>query len=224
MTNTTKNISIYAEALIDNMNYKSKRVNGEAVGVSNARQWVKAVKDLLVPAYRIRVYRYNNMGNSEIVTPCDESPLYTALQPVLEMIGEVNGAKLDAHNCAEEIISNAMKFKVIDISNEMAHARSEKREADKALRENECEETQAEFDKWVEECKRLEALPGNCKRITDIQADSAFIKAVEHLLGAAITKQQAKSAEEVEAEREARRQARRARTAAKKAEKKAQAK
>lgn len=223
MKNTTT-MSIFAEALIDNLDYKANRINGEAVGVSNARKWNTAVKDLLIPAYRVRVYRYNNMGNAETVAPYDETPLYNALQVVLDMVGEVNGAKLDTHNCAEEIIANAMKFRVIDTSPEMAHAHSEKREAAKALKENETEENQANYDKWVEECKRLEELPGNCKRIPDVQADSTFVKAVEHLLGAAITKQKAKSAEEVEAEREAKRQARRAKTAAKKAAKKAEAK
>jgi hypothetical protein len=139
------------------------------------------------------------------------------------MVGEVNGAKLDTHNCAEEIIANAMKFRIIDTSPEMAHAHNMKRQSAKALREDETEENQAEFDKWDEECKRLEGLPGNCKRIPDVQAEATFVKAVEHLLGAAITKQEAKSAEEVEAEKEAKRQARRAKTAAKKAAKKAQA-
>lgn len=217
-------MTIFAEALVSNLDYKNTRVNGEAVGVGNARLWIKAVKDLLIPAYRVRVYRYNHMGDAETVTPCDETPLYNALQVVLDMVGEVNGAKLDTRNCAEEIIANAMKFRVIDTSPEMAHAHNMKKQSAKNLREDETEENQAEFDKWDEECKRLEGLPGNCKRIPDVQAEATFVKAVEHLLGAAITKQEAKSAEEVEAEKEAKRQARRAKTAAKKAAKKAEAK
>ena len=224
--NTTTNnntMSIFAEALISNLDYKNARVNGEAVGVSKARLWNGAVKALLIPAYAIRKYRYDHMGDTETVAPCDETPLYEALKPVLEMVGEVNGAKLDAHNCAEEIISNAMKFRVIDTSTEMAHARLQKSLAKKALTAEDTEENAEEYDKWVDECKRLEELPGNCKKIPDIQAESAFIKAVEHLLGAAITKQKAKSVEDIEAEKEAKRAERRAKTAAKKAAKKAEA-
>lgn len=217
-------MSVFAEALADNRNYKNMRINGNAVGVANARKWASAVKALRIPAYAIRVYRYNHMGDAETVAPCDQSELYDALRVVLDMVDTVNGAKLDAHNCAEEIISNAMRFRVIDLTPEMAHAHSERRIAKKAKDEDENAETIAEFNKWDDECKRLEELPGNCKKIPDIQAEITFLKAVETLLGDAILKQTAKSAEEVAAEEEAKRQARRAKTAAKKAEAKKAAK
>lgn len=209
------NLSIFADALVETGKYKNLRVNGELIGVGNARKWAVAVKACRIPAYAVRVYRYNHMGDATVATPCDQTPLYTALADVLEMVGVVNGAKLDAHNVAEEIISNAMKFRVIDTSEEMAHAHSMRREAKKAMNENECDETIAEFETWDAECKRLEELPGNCKKIPEIQADNAFVKAVEKLLCDAITKQTAKSAEQVAAEEEAKRAERRAKTKAK---------
>lgn len=224
MLKTNTNTTIFAEALIDNMEYKNARINGDAVGVKNARTWVNAIKALRLPAYAIRVYRYNHMGDAEAVTPCDQTDLYNALHVVLDLIGTVNGAKLDTNNCAEEIIANAMKFRTIDLTNEMAHAHEEKKLAKKALTDDDSDEAQANYDKWVEECKRLEELPGNCKRIPDIQAEATFVKAVEHLLGAAITKQTAKSAEEVAAELEAKKAERRAKNKARKAAKKAEAK
>lgn len=214
-----KTMSIYAEALSDNREYKNMRINGNAVGVSNARTWVNAVKAIRLPAYAVRVYRYNHMGDAETAKPCDQSALYDAIRPILEMVGVVNGAKLDAHNVAEEIISNAMRFRTIDTSEEMAHAHLERRLAKNRLNEDETAENQAAYDKWADECKRLEDLPGNCKRIPEIQSEVAFVKAVELLLGDAIRKQAAKSAEEVAAEEEAKRQARRAKTAEKKAKK-----
>lgn len=223
MTNTNNTMSIFAEALINNREYKNAKINGEAVGVANARKWVSAVKAIRMPAYAIRVYRHDNMGNAEVVEACDQSALYNAIAPVLVLIGEVNGAKLNAKNIAEEILSNVVRFRAIDISNEMAHARLEKKLAKQALDAEESEENQANYDKWAEECKRLEALPGNCKKIAEIQSESAFVKAVELLLGDAITNQAMKSAEQVAAEEEARRQARREATKAKKQAKKAQA-
>lgn len=219
----SKNMTIFAEALVDNREYKNARINGNAVGVANARKWLANVKALRLPAYAVRVYRYNNMGETETVAKCDETPVYNALAPILDMVGEVNGAKLNAHNIAEEIIACAIRFRVIDITPEMAHARCEKRLAKKAMDENECEETIAEFDKWAEEVKRLEEEPGNCKRIAEIVTESAFVKSVEILLGDAIKKQAMKSAEEVAAEEEAKRKARREATKAKKAAKKAAA-
>lgn len=218
-TNTTT-MSIFAEALISNRDYKNARINGEAVGVGNARAWLSAVKSLRIPAYAIRVYRHDHMGDNAEVVACDQSALYEALGKVLDMIGTVNGAKLYAKNVAEEIISNVVRFRAIDTSVEMAHARLEKKLAKQALDAEETEETQANYDHWVEECKRLEELPGNCKKIAEIQSESAFVKAVEILLGDAITKQAMKSAEQVAAEEEARRQARREATKAKKQAKK----
>ena len=225
MKNTESNtMSIFAEALISNLDYKNARVDGAAVGVSKARLWNGAVKAMLIPAYAIRVHHYNHMGVEEENIPAlNTTPFWDALKTVLEMVGEVNGAKLNSNCIAEEVIAHAMKFRVIDTSPEMAHAHNQRSIAKKAMNENETEETIAKYDEWVEECKRLEDLPGNCKKIPDIQSESTFVKAVEHLLGAAITKQNAKSAEEVEAEKEAQRAARRAKTAAKKAAKKAEA-
>lgn len=214
-----KTMSVFAEALADNRNYKNMRINGNAVGVANARKWVSAVKALRIPAYAIRVYRYNHMGDAEAVAPCDQSALYDALRPVLEMVDVVNGAKLDVHNCAEEIISNAMRFRVIDLTPEMAHAHSERKIAKKAKDEDENDETIAEYNKWNDECKRLEELPGNCKKIPDVVPENTFVKAVETLLGDAILKQSAKSAEEVAAEEEAKKADRRARAKARKAKK-----
>ena len=215
-----KNMTIFAEALVDNREYKNARINGNAVGVANSRKWMNAVKAIRLPAYAVRVYRYNNMGEKDIVAKCDETPVYNAVAPVLDMVGEVNGAKLNAHNIAEEVIACAIRFRVIDITPEMAHARCEKRLAKKAMDEDECEETVAAYDKWNDEVKRLEELPGNCKRIAEIVTESAFVKAVEILLGDAIKKQAMKSAEEVAAEEEAKRAARRERTKAKRAAKK----
>jgi hypothetical protein len=215
------NMTIFAEALVDNREYKNARINGEAVGVANSRKWIAAVKAIRLPAYAVRVHRYNNMGEAETVAKCDETPVYNAIAPVLDMVGIVNGAKLNAHNVAEEIIANALRFRVIDITPEMAHARCEKRLAKKAMDENENEETIAAYDNWVEEVKRLEGEPGNCKRIPEIVSESAFVKSVEILLGDAINKQAMKSAEEVAAEEEAKRAARREATKAKRAAKKA---
>jgi hypothetical protein len=218
----TNEMSIFAEALINNREYKNARVNGESVGVANSRAWIAAVKALRMPAYASRVYRYNHMGDAETVSACDQSTLYNALAKVLEMVGTVNGAKLNAKNCAEEIISSAVRFRVVDITAEMAHARCEKKLAKKALEEEETEETQANYDQWDAEVKRLEELPGNCKKIAEIQSETAFVKAVEILLGDAIKKQNMKSAEQVQAEEEAKRAERRAKTKAKQQAKKAQ--
>lgn len=222
---TNNNLSIFAKALAENREFKNARMNALSLGtVANARSWSAMVKALRIPAYAIRVYNYKHMGDSEAVTPCDKTAFFAALKPIIDTIGEVNGAKLSASNLADEITANALRFRIIDITPEMAHAREEYRQARKAKEEDETEETLAHFEECKAEVERLEELPGNCKRIPEIQSESAFVKAVEILLGDAINKQTLKSAEQVAAEEEAKRQARRAATKAKRAAKKTAAK
>lgn len=221
MENTT--MTIYTEALADNRNYKNARIDGKTVGVAEARKWANAVKAMRIPAYAIAQYRHSNLANAEIVAPCDLSALYSALHTVLDLVGEVNGAKLHAENIAELVVANASRIRTIDISDAMASARYEKRKAKKALNENDSAENQTAYDNAKAEVERLESMPGNCKKLFEINTESAFIKAVEIVLGDAITGQCMKSAEQVAAEEEAKRQARRAKTAAKRRAAKANA-
>jgi hypothetical protein len=254
-----KTMSIYAEALISNREYKNARITGKLIGVEEARTWTNLVKNALLPAYAIRKYRYDNMGNTEALETCDMSKLYDAIRPIIALIGEVNGDKLNAVNVAEEFIAQSVKFKVIDITNEMASTRCKYLEARKVLNEYDPdrydpnakpittfsdsiyqialakgmsdEEAKAtatttlypypsleEVEERLEDAKvevaRLESEPGNCKRITVIQTESAFTKAIEIALGDAITKQTLRPIEDIlaekaakEAERKAKRKA-----------------
>ena len=219
MSNNTT-MSIYAEALISNMEYKNARINGEAVGVNNARNWANLLKASLAPAYDIRKYRWDNMGNKEVVAPCNQTPLYDAIRPIIALIGEVNGDKLNAENVAEEFIAHAMKIKAYDTSAEMAHARHMKQSAYAALKEETSAEKQAEFDHWEAEVKRLESLPGNCTRKPFMQSETTFIKNVEIALANAITKQTMRPRAEIEAEKAARKAERDAKRKANKLAKK----
>lgn len=215
-----KTMSIYAEALKSNREYKNARINGEVVGVTNARNWLALVKACRLPAYTVRKYRYDNMGMSDTVAPCDMSNLFNAIRPVLDLIGEVNGDKLNPVNVAEEFVALSVHFRVIDITPEMAHARCNLREARKAMAENETEETIAKVEVCKAEVARLEGISGNCKRITEVQSESAFVKAVEIALGDAINKQALRPVEDILAEKAAKEEERKAKRKANKLAKK----
>ena len=217
---STNTMSIYAEALSVNRDLKNGRINGESVGVANSRLWVASVKASLIPAYAVRKYRYDNMGNSVEVPSCDMSALYDAIRPIIKLIGEVNGDTLNEVNVAEEFVSQSIRFRVIDTSEAMAHAHSERRIAKNTLNDNPTEENQSAYDKWDIECKRLEAIPGNCKRIPAIQSETAFVKAIEIALGDAITKQTLRPVEDILAEKAAREAERKAKRKANKLAKK----
>lgn len=240
-----KTLSIYAEALSVNREFKNAKIDGQTVGVANAKTWRNAVKALLIPAYRIAAYRHDHMGDSTEVAPIDMGDFYAKLREVLALVGEVNGAKLFAENIAEGIISASKRWRVIDITPEMADARSNYRIAKKAMEDPASvkgitaidDDKKAFLEKltavlddeealatFVDDCKaeveRLEGIAGNCKKLFENQGENPFVKEVEMLLGDAINGQLAKSVETILAEMEAKRQARRAKTAAKKASKK----
>ena len=213
-------MSIFAEALKSNREFKNARVNGEAVGVTNARNWATLVKACRLPAYEVRKYRYDNMGNADAIAPCDMSKLFNAIRPVLELIGEVNGDKLNPVNVAEEFVALSVRFRTIDITPEMAHARCELREARKAMAEDESAENVAKVEACKAEVERLEGIAGNCKRIVEVQSESAFVKAIEVALGDAINKQALRPVEEILAEKAAKEEERKAKRKANKLAKK----
>lgn len=243
------NMTIYAKALSDNRNYKNARIDGKTVGVAESRAWHNAVKAMLIPAYAVAKYHHDNMGSNRVEDNSELSalmtPLFNALHPVLDLIGEVNGAKLFAENCAPMVWAVAHKIVAKDLTVEMSDARANLKLANQVLENGmdsmivvSLDEKRAEFIQrltaaaqdeetltaFVEDCKetvkRMESEPNNCRKDFDINGDNPFIKAVEIAFGDAINAQKMRSVDDILAEVEARRQARRAKTATKKAAKK----
>ena len=171
MENTTK-MTIIAEALADNREYKNARIDGKTVGVASYRAWTNAVKALRHSAYAVAQFQHANLGNSEVAEPCDMSKIYENLRAVLDLVGVVNGAKLQAQNIAESIIANASRIRVIDITPEMAHAHSVKREARKAMTEDDTPENTKAYEEACVEVERLESIAGNCKRHAHINCST----------------------------------------------------
>lgn len=228
-----KTMSIYAEALISNRDFKNARVDGNAIGITKAREWTALIKSALIPAYTVYKYRYDNMGNKEVAKACNMDALYNAIRPIIALIGEVNGDKLNAENIAEEFVSKSVRIRAIDTSNEMAHAREEYRQAKSNLANSEqgtmsdeeyavvVATLEAKVESTKAEVSRLIDLPGNCKNINSIQTDTAFVKAIEIALGDAITKQTLRPVEDILAEKAQREADRKARRKANKLAKKA---
>ena len=221
MENKNISLSIYAKALSENRQFKNGKMNAVTLGsVVNYRAWNALVKACRIPAYTVRKYRYDNMSAIDTVAPCDMTALYDAIRAVLNLIGEVNGDKLNPANIAEEIVSLSVRFRVIDKTPEMAHARNLMRMAHKAMTENESDANVHAYEQRKAEVRRLEEIAGNCERIVEIQSESAFVKAVEIILGDAINKQCLRSVDEILAEKSAREAERKAKRKANKNAKK----
>lgn len=242
-------MTIFAQALSANREFKNARIDGKTVGVKEARAWNTAVNAMLVPAYAVFKYHHDNLGKQiaedDLMLEALMTKVYNSLHPVLDLVGEVNGAKLFADTVAPLVCSVAARVVTVDLTVAMVNARWYKKQANYVLENGmdglmlvSMDEERAKFiadlteaakseetlEVFVEECneavKRLESEPGNCRKEYAIATDSAFKNAIEIALGDAINGQKMKSVEDILAEKEARRQARRAKTAAKKASKK----
>lgn len=186
--------SVYVKVLVCAQEYKALKVNAKLVGVDEALTWNKAVEAIRLPAYTVRSARRNSMSAEADAPTIDQSALYAAIRTVLDLIGEVNGARLNPKNLAEEFIAQVVRINVIDLTPEMAEARYDlrKAKADKA------------DDDVIKACKneiaRLESLPGQCHKEARCLTATSWKSVAEKILSDAITKQTMKSAEEVAAE------------------------
>ncbi len=218
MANTTTKTTLIAQALADNNEFKKEHITPKTLGdYALAREWRNALKATRLPAYRIAEKRHNAMSKVEEES-IDQSALYTALKPVLDLIGEINGHKLNAKNVAETIIGESHRIVVKDYNADLADARIDLRRAKidekNAETDADLETATAEKERLEDEIARLEAIPGNCKKQYDIRTETTFINAVEFLLGEAVTGQLAKSADEIAAEIKAKEDARKAKSKA----------
>lgn len=173
---------------------------------------------LRVPAYRIAVERFN-AASSETPVQVDMSPLYTATRELCALLGDVNGAPLHPENMVEFIVAESMRTRWIDLTHEMADAHRLLRDARIAQKDDPSEKNEKEVERLREECKRLEKIPGNCRKNREAVTETVFVKTVTELIGAIINKQQAKSVGQVLAEEAERKAAMKARTKARKAAK-----
>jgi hypothetical protein len=182
-----------------------------------------ALTALRFPAYTVWATRFNNAKSATTVT-VDLAPLYAVAKALCDLIGEVNGAPLHAENVVELIVNESHRVRKIDITPEMAHNHYLRKAAKSALEANPTDENVAEYNRLCDVCKTMENTPGNCKDNFEPQPETTFVTKIARLMGAIINQQQAKSAEQVQAEENERKEAMKARAKARKeAAKKAKA-
>lgn len=215
-TNTVKS-TVFVDALRESKRYKSMRITGEVVGVANALAYKNALLSVWAEAYKIRYAQHINMGKSASAT-MDKTAYYNAVKSLLSLIGEVNGDTLNTKNVAEELLSEAITYRTIATSDEMSHAYNMRQIARKAFKSGDGDEDT--YTHWANECKRLEALPDNAKKIPVHTKETAFVSKATLYLADAVTSQEMKSYDEVVAEREARKAAQAERRKARKDAKK----
>lgn len=220
------------DCLVHNNRFANKSLTADHIGSENLSVWTSLVADLHKTAYS--VYALCESSNLSVDSDSvDKTAVYNSLRAILTTIGEVNGHKLYAN---EELATLAIGYagkRGNDDSPELQLCLSKIRNRNKELNEYKntngvnpeaIKSMEKEIAELEEEKKALLDSPDNrIKKPTRTPANT-FRLEVEHRLARAISEQQAKTWEQLEAEAEERRKARRAKTKDKQKAKKAESK
>ena len=215
----SKTMSIYAEKLSEKSEFSGKyaRLDKKTLG-DNYPIWKSAIVDCLPEAYMVYTVRHNN-GMAENVN-ADMSGLYAKVNVVRNLIGEVNGMKLNSALLAETMVGASHVARRGCYTNEAASADCDLASAQASMRVVKARPVNATF---TEEAKAhidsLMQTAGNYKDTPTMVSDSAFMSKVEVEIRTIVCRQNAKSLEEIQAEKKALNEARKARRANKSASK-----
>jgi hypothetical protein len=225
-----KTMSIYAEKLTAKADFSGKyaKLDKATLG-DNYKIWKSTIVDCLSEAYKVYETRHNN-GMVEDVK-VDMSALYSKVVEVRNMIGEVNGMKINSALIAEAMIGNSYSFRRAAFSNEAASADCDLASAQASMRTINArpitntfteeakaiavEKAQSVIDSAKARIDELAQIAGNYRDVPTPVSDSAFLSAIEKELRTIVNKQSAKSWEQVQAEKAALNEARKARRNAK---------
>ena len=221
-----KTMSIYAQKLAEKAEFAKKyaRMNKDTLG-ENYVIWKSTIVDCLIEAYKVYEFRHNN-GMAENVKP-DMSALYAKVNAVRNMIGEVNGMKLNSELLAETMVGASHTMRTACYSNDGATADCELESAKAAMRVVKArpvtaiftEEAKAEaiakaqtvIDAAKAKVDKLLQKSGNYRDVPTPVSDASFLAKVEAELRTIVNQQNAKSWEQVQAEKKALNDARKAR-------------
>lgn len=216
--NKTMSMTIYAEKLSVKADFAGKyaKLTKETLG-DNYATWKSTIVDCLGVAYKVYEIRHNN-GMADDVD-IDMSTLYNKVYAVRDMIGEVKGRKLNSKLIAEIMIGKSSSFRKAAFSNDAASAecdlesaRASKRVAEKRpitdayteeVKAQAVAKHQADIDSANARIDALMQVPGNYRDVPVPVSDTAFLSAVEKELRTIVNNQNAKSWEQVQAEKQA---------------------
>lgn len=215
------------DCLTQNNHYANARLTADQLGAENLKNWNALLDKLHSAAYSVYALCENN--NLTInSTSVNKSEVYSIIREILSVIGEVNGHKLCANEELATLIIGYASKRANSDSPELqlclSRLRNRRRELADAEKYNGVNPdfikmVKEEIEKLDEEKSALLAQPDNRIKKPTRTSTSAFRLEVEHRLARAISDQNAKSWEELEAEAEAKRKERRAKTKEKKSAK-----
>lgn len=224
-------MSIFAEKLTEKAHFSGKyaKLDKATLGDDNHKVWKSTIIACLSEAYKVYEVRHNN-GMSENVS-VDMSALYAKVNDVRNMIGEVNGLKLNSALIAEAMIGKSYGFRRTSFSNDAASADCDLASAQASMRVVNARPVNATFtaeakaqavakaqtaiDSAKARIDELAQQSGNYRDVPCPVSETAFLSAMEKELRTIVNQQNAKSWAQVQAEKKALNDARKDRRKAK---------
>lgn len=213
-----------AKTLVRNITIKDKkssRVTGDFVGVEAYSDWKIAIE-----AAHEAFYKYESakikLGNGTINSIKDEkNKAVEAFKAIVDLVGEVNGVKLETSIEAMELVS---KYAIRDteeyagqalfVKSELDNLRKQLDNVSNGMSEEYISNLEKQFEAKNEEFKLEKKKPGSAKKGDDITTFTFFVNKAETRLAKAIEKQEAKPYEQILQEREEKKAANRAKAKA----------
>jgi hypothetical protein len=213
-----------AIALMDNMtvsNSSKAKLSAELVGVDEFSSWKFAETIAYEALYRYAAARHNvaHEGESASVDSKLTSNAMQAIQMMLDCIGEVNGHAVCKNQAMLDVLAGCVIAAKKPLAGEALKQDSIVKNYRNQLNDGMSEEYVADLTAKYEAAKiklaELKKLEDSCTTVYTRVTFNAFRSKIEQAMGAVVAEQNAKTWEELEAEKEERRKARRAKTAEK---------
>lgn len=224
---TTQNTTL-ANCLVFNNRFATQKLTADQLGAENFAIWKNLVETLHNVAYSIYAHCENNglkVENSQV----DKSPIYDIVKIINKAIGEVNGMKLFANEeTAIAMVSYAGKRANLDapqlklVLTQISNAKRELTQAQETngISQDRIAELQERIDTLTAQKDELLATADMRIKKPTKTSDAAFRLDVEHYFARTIVGQQAKSVEEIEAEKQERKEKSKAKAKARREAKK----
>lgn len=232
---TNNNMNTIAKALIRNITIKdrkSARINGGLIGVDAYGSWQNALENAHTAFYKYESAKIK-FGNGTLTSIKDEKDkAVEAYKSIIALIGDVNGIKLETSIEAMELVSKysirvteELIGKAYTLKSELDNLKKQLDNVHTGMNQEYIDDLNKKYDAKEEELALEKKKPGSAKKGDTMTTYSFFAYNAETRLAKAIEKQDAKSYDDIIAEREAKKAANRAkakarRDANKKSEKK----
>ena len=217
-----------ASALVDNMtvsNSSKAKLTAEVVGVEEFASWKFAETVAYEALYRYAAARHNvaHEGESARVDSKLISNAMQAIQLMLDCIGEVNGYAICKNQAMLDVLAGCAIAAKKPLAGEafkqdsiVKNFRAQLKEVNDGMSEEYVADLTAKYEAAKIKLEELKKLEDSCTTVYARVTFNGFRSKIEQAMGAIVAEQNAKTWEELEAEKEERRKARRARTAEKK--------